>query len=383
MRFLTLLWINLTRRTSRTVLTSGGIAVAVATAVTLLGIAEDFRRSAIQALSARSVEILVVEDGIANTMDSELDRAIAEHIATVPGVADISPGLIEMIDFTVDDEVIPVLVNGWLPGTFLFNDMSFVAGGPFTSDERPAVLLGDTLAESIGKGVGDTVRIQREAFEVVGIYENASSFESGGMILPLTQLQRAMVRGNYVTGFSLRVDHSSGETDMIERVCDRLNSLTDENGELLRLKAGTPAQLVNAAVFMKIAQGMAWLTSMIAVGVGMLGMLNTMLMAVVERTKEISVLRAVGWKRSRVVSMILGECMMLSVGGALVGIAAAVTLVRWLSTLPLADRLLTGEIAPTILLTGLGLSVVVALIGGAYPALRAAQLRPAQGISHE
>ena len=240
MWFITFILINLRYRLARTLLTAGGIAVAIGTAVVLLGVSHDFEQSAHDSLSNGGVEILVVQEGVLDQLSSDLDATLSDRIRKLPGVDGVSPGLLEIIDYKktgedpADSNVISILVQGWEPDTFLFDEMEFLEGDHYTSDDKKVVLLGKTLAQNIDKGVGDTVRIQREAFEVVGIYENASSFESGGMILPLTQLQRAMVRGNYVTGFSLRVDHSSGETDMIERVCDRLNSLTDENGELLR-----------------------------------------------------------------------------------------------------------------------------------------------------
>jgi putative ABC transport system permease protein len=132
-----------------------------------------------------------------------------------------------------------------------------------------------------------------------------------------------------------------------------------------------------------MAHGMAWVTSIIAVVVGAVGTLNTMIMSVVERVREISILRAIGWRKSRVVRMIVGESLLISVVGAVVGALAAWALTRWLSTQPMASAFLEGSIAPTVFGKGFLLALLVGLIGGLYPAFRAAQLLPAEGLRHD
>ena len=77
-------------------------------------------------------------------------------------------------------------------------------------------------------------------------------------------------------------------------------------------------------------------------------MLNTMIMSVFERTKEIGTLRAIGWKRRRVVQMVLGESVMLSIGGAILGSVVGVLLVKFLSHLPNTAGVITGKIDPPV-----------------------------------
>src|SRR5690606_21789440 len=110
------------------------------------------------------------------------------------------------------------------------------------------------------------------------------------------------------------------------------------------------------------------------------GVLNTMLMSVVERVREISILRAIGWRKSRVVRMIVGECLILSLTGAVLGTIGAVAFTRWLSTLPAVSGFIEGRIAPVVMLEGLGMAVMVGIVGALYPALRAVRLLPTEGL---
>jgi len=383
MWFITYLLINLRRRLARSMLTIGGIALAVGTAVALLGISEGFQRSAAESLGSRGVEILVMQEGVLDQLSSDLDENIGERLLKTPGVADISPGLLELLDFSKQSEVISVLVQGWQSDTFMFGEMKFLAGGPFESDDRQVALLGKILAESIDKKVGDKIVLQREEFEIVGIYDSFSVFENGAITVPLKQLQRLMVRDNSVTGFSIRVDRSADGFTTVEDLCNTIDHLKDSSGKALGLNAMQTQDYVNSSMYLRMTHAMAWMTSLIAVAVGTLGMLNTMLMSVVERVREISILRALGWRRSRIVRMILGESLMMCLAGGVLGAVVAVLATRWLTQLPAVSGFIRADIAPVVVAMGIALAVAVALIGGVYPAYRAARLRPAEGISHE
>lgn len=133
----------------------------------------------------------------------------------------------------------------------------------------------------------------------------------------------------------------------------------------------------------RMAHSMAWMTSVIAVLVGGIGMLNTMIMSVVERIREISILRAIGWRKSRIMAMILGESMILSIAGGALGAVGAILLIGYLTTLPTVAGFMTGRIAPEVILKGFFLALAVGVLGGLFPAYRAAQLMPSDGLRSE
>jgi putative ABC transport system permease protein len=132
-----------------------------------------------------------------------------------------------------------------------------------------------------------------------------------------------------------------------------------------------------------MANGMAWITSGIALIVGSISILNTMIMAVMERTKEIGILQALGWVRARVLGMVLGEALLLSLTGAALGIGAAMLVIRWLAGVPQTSGFVSGGLSPVVIAEGLGLTLLMSLIGGVGPAYRAARLQPTEAIRHE
>ncbi len=124
---------------------------------------------------------------------------------------------------------------------------------------------------------------------------------------------------------------------------------------------------VNSLTEIQLAKGMAWLTSAIALLIGTFGMMNTMVMSIHERTKEIGTLRAVGWRKGRVIRMILLEAFLLSVIGALAGTVGSLVLLRILTRVPVVNGLIDGRLDPLLILEGLLIAVAVGVVGGALP----------------
>jgi putative ABC transport system permease protein len=383
MYFATFLLKNLVRRKARSLLTILGIAVAIGTVVTLRGVSYGFERSFRANFEHRGIDLVVVAAGIPDQLRSDLDENIGPRIERIQGVRRVSSGLLELLDIERGDSVISILVNGWRAGSAQLDDLAIVSGRRIRPKDSGAIMLGVTLAENLKKGVGDSVTMQGERFDVVGVYRSFDIFENGGAVVPLATLQRLMVRPRSVTGFTVELEPVKDKEALADAVRRQIEALVDAEGKPYGITAQPTRAYVSGTIYIRMANGMAWITSGIALIVGGITILNTMIMAVMERTKEIGILQALGWVRVRVLGMILGEALLLSLTGAAVGIGAAMLVIRWLAGVPQTSGFVSGGLSPVVIAEGLGLTLLMSLIGGVGPAYRAAGMQPTEALRHE
>ena len=111
--------------------------------------------------------------------------------------------------------------------------------------------------------------------------------------------------------------------------------------------------------------------------------MNTMLMAVLERTREIGVLRALGWRRRRILGMILQEATLLGILGGLTGILIALGLGFLFSKTPMVGEMLSPVWEVDIFIRAIAIALFLGILGGIYPAFRATRLQPVEALRYE
>ncbi len=374
MRFITLIGKNVLNRPVRTALTAMGLSVAIAAVVILVGISWNFERSFLAIYRAKGIDMIVVRAGSSNQLSSSLDVRLADRLRQIEGVADVAPSLMDTVAFE-DKNLASVLVNGWEPESLLFRGIRILDGRPLRRGDDRAVLLGRVLALNLGKKVGDTLDVAGEPFQVVGIFESDSLFENGALIMPLRTLQKMMGREGQSTGLVIAARSSDPAS---------LNALRRRIEQAIPGVAATPARdYVVADTQIRLAKAMAWTTAVVAMILGAVGMLNTMLMSIFERTREIGILRTVGWRRSRVLALVLGEALAISLAGTVLGGVLAALGLRALMLSPTARGFIDPSIPPEVLGIALIMGVGLSLLGGLYPAARAAALDPTEALRYE
>ena len=323
MHFVDFVLRNLLRRRVRTALTVVGVSVAIAAVVALLSITGGFERSSADVYESHGVDLVVVRAGVSERLTSTLDQTLADRLKDLDGVRRVTMGLWEDASFAGLDQ--PRRLNGWPPESFAFEALSILPGGrSLEPDDSHAVLLGKTLAGELDKKVGDEVEMESSKFKVVGIYQSGSMVDNSAAVVTLTDLQALMGRKAEVSEFNIAMRKDIGDrTAAMLKLRNDIENLKDDNGKKLGLAAQATQDFVASGNQIRLAHAMAWVTSAIALIVGSIGMLNTMIVSVLERTQEIGILRAIGWRKSRIMKMILVESFTLSFSGAIFGILLA------------------------------------------------------------
>lgn len=374
MRFSTLVARNLLRRPSRSLLTSFGLAIGIAAVVVLTAVAWGFERSFLSIYESKGIDLVVTRAGVTDQLSSSLDQALTEKVRSVPGVKGVAVSLLDAVSFE-EAGVVSALVSGWEPGSLLFRGLKVTEGRILAPDDERGAVLGRVLAASLGKKAGDDVEVAGERFHVVGVYESTSLFENGGLTVRLKDLQEMMGREGKIT--AMVVSASDPEPDFVRELGKRIESSIDG-------LAAVPARdFVERDAILRLAKAMAWATWVVALVLGSVGMLNTMAMSVFERTREIGTLRALGWKRRRVVWLVMGEALALGVVGAVLGVVLGFLGLQALTLLPTSRGFVTSELPPGTVWVGAGVALVLSLLGGLLPAWRAARLEPTEALRHE
>jgi putative ABC transport system permease protein len=167
----------------------------------------------------------------------------------------------------------------------------------------------------------------------------------------------------------------SGSDD--EQVSILCRKIEETYPEVRAVKAG---DVVGTSQGFQIARAMSWSTSLLAIIVGVLGVMNTMLMTVFERTHEIGVLLALGWKRRQIVVLVLCEAAILGLSGGIIGVGLGAVTLAILETTPAIRGLLEPDLSWTLVGRAIAIAVVVGVVSGLYPAWRSSRMTPSLAI---
>jgi putative ABC transport system permease protein len=388
MYFVSFILKNLTRRPVRTVLTVLGLAVAVGSMIALLGVSDNVEKSVEAAFDTRRVDLIVMQKNKPMGLDSEFSEYMVEATRRIPEVDRVSEGVVSNANMQREDGSVNdnfFLVQGWKPDNFGFEDMTIIEGRMLTKDDKHKVMLGQTLATNMNKKVGDKfifVADPDHPYEVIAVFKSRVVFEEGGAIVSFKDGQA--LTGKKVTGFSIRAKRTSEDgTAEVDIVKKKVAELRDPNDPTARLDAQSPDKYVQSVQQLKLIRAVSWLVSVIAFAIGVITMLNTMAMSVLERTQEIGILRAVGWPRGRVIRMILGESVLLAIAAALAGTVVAAGGLFLLTRSPRVNGFVEPGLSPWVIVVGTAITVVIGVVGGLYPAYRAAQLLPTEALRHD
>ncbi|MFZ0393857.1 MAG: FtsX-like permease family protein [Terracidiphilus sp.] len=366
-------WNNLWRRRLRTLLSLCGIGMAIGAFVGLVGFSKAFENEWLRIYTSSGTDISVIQQTFLNT---SLDESAGATLKSLPLVAQATPVIFNLMALTTD---VNALAYGWKADSYEFDSLQILSGRRFR-DHHPEVMLGDLLADDLKKKVGDTLEIESSPFTVCAIYHGGSGLQEDAVIMPLDQLQKLSSLQGKVSTFDVRLRPApAGESP--EHYLKRAQAQIE--AALPGLRAVPAAERARNNQFVQLAHASAWGTSSIALLIGILGIANTMAMSVYERTREIGILRAIGWNRWQVLIVIQFEAALLGLGGGFFGIACGWCALHLFAALPQTASIVSTSFPVLLPAEALGIAVLAGLIAGALPAWRAAQLSPVEALRHE
>jgi putative ABC transport system permease protein len=366
---------NLYRRPARTCLTISAISLGIAAVVALTSIAWGFEASWQKANDARGTDLIVTRIASENTMPSPFLADKAQHtLMALPHIKAVVGLLSEML--SVSDNTPPVFVFGWAHGSYLWEHLKLLDGKWAGSDTEPSVVIGTLAAEMLHKKIGEQIELEGHPFSIVGIFESAAIVENGAILMTLSQAQKITDKPGKVNILNIKLDEQTTEAD-IKYIKTRVQ--TTMPGFIVI----TSGELVQKNAVVRISKAMSNVTILIASLVGALVVFNTMLMSINERTREIGLLLALGWQRRSVMNMIFGEAVLLTLAGGVLGILLGVGITWGLEQTELMRGKIDAVFPLGFLFSVLGLSVVLGLCGGSYPAIKASRLLPSHALRQE
>ena len=362
---------NLVRQRVRTTLTTLGISLGITTVVALGVITDGLKASSAELITFAGADFMVAQKGASDLSFSTVPEVEVQAIGRLDGV-ERAEGVLLYFSRVGSN---PFFVTfGRDAGAVAESDPPLVAGRPLTPGVPGEVMLGDRAASQLDAEIGDTVTIERRQFTVVGIYDSGNLLEDGGAYAPLATVQEMASKPGTVTAIFVTALAGADPKALAQAIQDEFPTLTTVSSVSEYGRVDQGLEVLDAA---NIA------ISVLAVGIGAIGVMNTMVMSVFERTREIGILRAVGWSGGRILRMILGESLLLCVFAAGVGAALGVLASRAVLLISAVANWLEPQYSVEVFARALVVAVVVALVGALYPAFRAVRLTPMDALRYE
>lgn len=369
---------NITRRKFRSALTILGVVIGIATIVSLMTVGYGMRTQVKTTLNEMLGAGIILSS---RSGAVDVPEYVKDIVLNVSGVKEAVPVITTMVN--VGEQ--PVFTIGINPedATRLYH-VSLEDGRLLKPDEDDGVIFGASTASTLGIKINDTITLNVQGggvgkkFHVVGFLRAIGAGELNiGCFITLNAAQQLLNREGYVSNVLIVLeDPSKGEyvEQTLRGMFEDASVVRQE--ELMR----------QIDRIMNVINGVLLALGSVSLAVGALGILNTVMMSVHERRREIGMLKAVGAERWHVLFLFLSEALIISIVGGLIGCGlglAGVYLIQWLVSMIGLHLTVPLLIAPDILAGAFAVAVIIGVIAGIYPSWKASNVPPVEALRYE
>jgi putative ABC transport system permease protein len=378
----------LLRKKIRTLLAVGGVAIAVAVLVSLLAFDAGYQDGLRTDIDRMGYQVLVTAKGCpyeAATLMMQgggglryMEEDVYNGIVSDERIQEIAPQLMATVFDSTSGGGSVSLYVGIDEAYFRLKPwLAFQAGGWFSGDDAAEAIMGYEAAELEQRSIGDQIYLSSvdKVLTVVGILERTGTQDDGITFVPLKRVQEDFGLPGKMSGIGIRLKDISQMSAFEESLYNvpgiQVVSMAQVKGTILNL--------------MSSARVLASSIATVAIIIAVIGVMNTILVSVFERTKQIGVMKAMGASRFDVFRIVWTETVLISLFGGALGIVMALVggtivehVVRGILPYAPSGRLVT--ISPSLVLIALVGAVITGLIAGIYPAWRASSMKPVEAI---
>ena len=395
---------NLSHRRTRSVLTVIGIFIGIAAVVALVSLSSGLSNVISAEFQKLGADKIIIMSSAGGMFSSPLASEISAHPLTTDDVNDIKKIAGVSLVGGVLVKSITIELSGETKNTFLIGiplgkeqDMlkdamgfKLAEGRELKASDKYAAVIGSYLANGFFKKKiksGDKIKLNGKDFEVVGVLNSVGNRQEDTQLYIPIETARELFNEQKLVSIIVAQAQAGVSTEQLgEKISKKLRASRHQKEGEEDFTVQTPEQL--AASFGAILGAVQ--TAVIGIAaisllVGGIGIMNTMYTSVLERTREIGIMKAIGARNSHVMLIFLTESGMLGLLGGILGVSIGLALAIGAQEIAVqaGQSLLKASITPELIIFSLAFSFLVGTISGLLPARHASSLKPVDALRYE